>query len=271
MKLKKVIALLTISALCLSFLAGCAGSDVKRTDPESYTETQTVETEASECFVFLEDGDLIEYPVEAYGKEFALPESTNETEAGEFIGWLSVSGIHQPGDMVVAEEFMSFTALRADPDAGTVIVMDSFSGGYSMMASEEEMLLASPYDDFDESGREDYFDHWQDRDGNTYEIGDAVTVEKGDVLILDAVYSTDLSGAYKVEVEFNTGAEEFDYAYCRYVKKGASIPLVLSIEPAGCIFDGWYDAPEGGNLLANDSDPFTPESDIVLYAHWIRE
>lgn len=267
MKTNKAISYLLMSSLCLSLLAGCAGS----ADPKPNNETENVETDGSECFVYLEDGDLIEYPVEAYGKEFTLPESTNETENGKFIGWLSISGINQPGDKVLAEEFMSFTALRADPDAGTVIAINGFRGGYSMMASDEEMQISSPYDDLDESGQENYFDYWQDSDGNIYEIGDSVTVDKGDVLILDAVYSTDLSGAYKVEVEFNTGVEDFDYAYLRYVKKGASIPLVLTIEPAGYRFDGWYDAPEGGNLIANESEPFSPNSDIVIYGHWIEE
>lgn len=91
------------------------------------------------------------------------------------------------------------------------------------------------------------------------------------MLILNAVYSTDHSEAYRVDVYYNTGIADFDDEYHRYVKKGASIPLWLMLEPEGYRFEGWYDRPAGGNPMGNETELFTPVSDISLYGHWTKE
>lgn len=262
--MKRNLLLMTALALCALAFTGCADSETASPDAP--------EAEAGACCVTFEDGDSFDCPVEAYGEEFTLPESTNEEVAGEFYGWLGTDGLYQPGDTVVAEEFMSFTALRADPGAGTLLALDTVRGGYSVTTSEEEpMTLYSPYDNCEELDYEDFFDCWTDEAGNTYEGGESVTVEKGEMLVLNAVYSTDYSAAYKVEVHYNTGNPDFDMAYTRYVKKGCSIPLSVSMEPAGCRFDGWYDAPDGGERIGSEMDYFTPDSDISLYGRWIEE
>lgn len=291
--MKRKIAFILTLALSASLLAGCAGGKKSNTTTESSENTEssekaesseivenseaadstesadTEEMAESDCFVTFEDGDSYDVPVSAYGEEFTLPEPEKGDDAGEFIGWIGMNGINQPGEKVVAEEFMSFTAIRADKDNGTVVMVDGVRGGYNLMYSPEEMELYSPYDDMDYDEHDDFFDYWTDDQGNTYEGRDMVKVNAGEVLILNAVYSTDTSAACKVDIYSLTGDEDTSEEYHRYVKKGESIPLWLMCEPAGLTFDGWYDAPEGGKLITDEMmAAYTPDSDISIYALW---
>ena len=275
--MKKVLFLAAASLLCIALFAGCAAkkdsvvlSDVHDEADKQVAEdfSEAFEDSFDECYVSFEDGDFFDLPVEKYGDEITLPESENTDAVGEFLGWIGNGHIYQPGDTVAAEEYLSFSAFRNDPEYGTLLALDSVRGEHMIACSEEEIEIYSPYENYDSSDQECFFDHWVDESGNSYEAGECVTVEKGKVLILNAVYSDDLSAAYRVHVDYNTGDDFFTEEYVRYVKKGSSIPLWVILEPAGLKFDGWYDAPNGGSLLANEEDLFTPSSDIDLYGHW---
>lgn len=111
---------------------------------------ETADTEADDCCVSFEDGDVFEYPVQPYGEEFVLPEPADQTSEGVFCGWIGPDRLCRPGDLVVAEEFLSFTALRSDPDMGTVLALDNVRGGYSLSRSEGEMVLYSPYEGYED-------------------------------------------------------------------------------------------------------------------------
>ncbi|MDR1643265.1 MAG: InlB B-repeat-containing protein [Clostridiales bacterium] len=52
--------------------------------------------------------------------------------------------------------------------------------------------------------------------------------------------------------------------------KGESV-ILPDASASGYIFDGWFTQPEGGSLVGLAGDPFAPDSDITLYAHWTAE
>lgn len=250
---KKVILLLSI-LLSSQLFMGCASQP---------------QEEVTECYVTLEDGENSTYcPVHAYGDEFTFPEGDKNAE-GTFAGWVGMDGLHQPGEKIVSQEFMTFTAVYTSPDAGTILALNSQRGGHFSMNSNEAMELPSPYEDYEGESHDDFFDVWQDQQGNTYEGGQSVKVENGDILILKAIYSTDYSKAYKVDVHLNVDSEELDYY--RYVKKGYSIPLVVSYVPQDWKFEGWFDSKTGGKRIANEDESFSPTKDISIYAHWKQE
>lgn len=276
--MRNITALFLVLTLCSALLAGCGNSGSETTAAPEPEETEEIgqeleawEEPSEKPYVTLNDGDPYQQPVAGYGMEFTLPESPNLDAEGEFIGWLGMNGLYQPGDSVTAEEFMEFTALRITPEVSTLVAIDPVRGGYSYSTSEEEEMefFYSMESNVDENC-EDYFDHWEDEAGNSYEDGALIPVKRGEVCILHAIYSTDHSNAWRVEVDYNTGIDDFSCQYFRYVKKGHSIQLWLQIEPADCSFDGWYDAPEGGNRIGDEDHPIIPTSDLSLYAHWIK-
>ncbi len=263
--MKKITAFLSVLCLCCALFAGCAAA------PKASEQAQDPEASMDTGYVSFSDGEYWNYPVSAYGKPFTLPEPVGEDSEGEFRGWVSTSGLYQPGDTVIAEEFMDFTALRAYPDMGTVLMLDTVRGGYSMLSSEEEMELYCPSEDYTYEDYDDFFDHWEDENGNTYTGKDSVSVAKGEVLILTAVYSKDYSAAYKVDIYTNTGDDFFNMEFHRYVKMGDATVLFLVAESEGMHFEGWYDAPEGGHYIAGEDELFTPTGDISIYGHWVKE
>lgn len=284
---KKILVILTLCAFLLSCMA-CGKTGTSETDnsekngaeesakEQTSEESSDIESEEKELagYVNIDDGDFYEYPVKAFGEEFALPESKNGESLGEFIGWIVNGDLLQPGDIVIAQEFMIISAVYSDSQMGTVVILDPSTQGYSTMASEGEMELFSPYENPITCDSEEFFDHWVDADGNVYEIGESVTVDAGQVLILHAVYSKDYTEAYKVDIYYNNGVEFFDQEYHIYVKKGVSIPLWILDRPAGYTFDGWFDDPETGHFLNSgeeDGELYTPTCDISLYGHWTEE
>lgn len=120
MNLKRnTVLMLTLSAGIFLF-AGCGATGGKSDSSESSQSMSVIaesEEQTGDCYVTITDGDDIsEYPVKAYGEEFTLPDY-DTTKEGKFYGWLGFSGLYQPGDLVVAEEFMEFEALRSTPGA----------------------------------------------------------------------------------------------------------------------------------------------------------
>lgn len=275
--MKQNITAIAALVLCAAVCTGCQKAEAPETSAElpaeEYAEVPAEEFPEllEDCFVGFHDGTYFEHPVDAYGAEFALPEAMDPNPEGEFYGWLGMDGLHQPGDVVTAEEFMEFTALRSSPDAGTLVSLFPSRGGYSLCTSEGPIGLERLSETSDDADCEDYFDHWEDADGKRYAGGEFVAVEKGQVLLLHAVYSTDYANAYRIEVYYNTGNPDFDYSYFRYIKRGDAIQLWLQIEPAECSFEGWFDAPEGGKHIGDEQELITPTSDLRLYAHWHKE
>ncbi|MDO4976621.1 MAG: hypothetical protein Q4E53_05085 [Eubacteriales bacterium] len=275
MKMKKQLTILMALLLCLSLFTACQNKD-KPTPGTEATDTEYYGNSIN----FVDGSTSFDFPVEDFDKEITLPESKNTNpEEGTFQGWIVEASVYQPGDTIVADEMTFVTALRSDPNAGTLLCLDKEKGTYFLQAYSGEMEISTPYTEFDyeatekpEDGSEDnFFDYWVDDAGNKYEGCDSITIKNDDVLILTSVYSTDLSNAYRVDVYYNTGDSELDQDYHRYVKKGFFLPLMLMFEPAGYHFDGWYDAPEGGNLLAQDMDNYTPKEDTKIYGHWTKK
>lgn len=71
---------------------------------------------------------------------------------------------------------------------------------------------------------------------------------------------------HKIRYYYDYTADPADY-YDVFVDQGSSTEL-RSVDADDAIFLGWYDAAEGGERKGGAYDPFTPESDIDLYAHW---
>ena len=49
----------------------------------------------------------------------------------------------------------------------------------------------------------------------------------------------------------------------------AKYPTISKPTRAGYTFEGWYDAPEGGNKILLNNNSYKVQKDITLYAHWI--
>ncbi|WP_298122796.1 Ig-like domain repeat protein [uncultured Aurantimicrobium sp.] len=86
----------------------------------------------------------------------------------------------------------------------------------------------------------------------------------------DAAYRTSTSAAASVDVTalytvtFSTGAPSAVY------RTGTTaVPLPLPTR-SGFVFDGWFDAAQGGNFIGMAATGYTPTASISLYPHWTQ-
>ena len=69
---------------------------------------------------------------------------------------------------------------------------------------------------------------------------------------------------YNVTLDPNGGSSNIE---SQKVVKGSATSLTIPTRD-GFDFVGWYDDPDGGNLLAAPNESYTPTRSIVVYAHW---
>ena len=86
----------------------------------------------------------------------------------------------------------------------------------------------------------------------------------------DAAYRTSTSAAASVDVTalytvtFSTGAPSAVY------RTGTTaVPLPLPTR-SGFVFDGWFDAAQGGNFIGMAATGYSPTASISLYPHWTQ-
>ncbi len=218
------------------------------------------------------------FPVEAYGKEAAVPDNTMFKQAGrKFVYWEGGYELFFPGDVFTPEEGMTLDACWMDENEVALITIDTVGGSRSSSIKDPgEFTVPSPYDSTVFDGMDFWFDCWnteKDGSGTAYQRDQAISLNSGEILTLHAQWSDDLSQAWKVKLDMNNGDEDDGFVLGKnayhWVKKGKSVPVYSFMEIDGMEFAGWYDSAEGGNLIALDGEEFTPDRDITLYAHWI--
>lgn len=277
--MKKRISLMLVIA---AVLALCVGAVAVQAEEDGFSPDKYITFDGG--FGELPDGSMsYELEVPDYGVEFTLPENTFIYENAAFKGWLYQYELWQPGEKVIAVEDARASAVwLGDGCMGLVTVnkllgtscMSEISADVAGEDPETALIVPSPYEDFMTWNTVDaWFEGWRimaDGANDLIPPGYDPQLKAGEQLFLEAVWNEDLSKAYKVEFNSNAPADSemtSDVGYI-YVKKGEALQAGLGIEYYGYDFDGWYDKPEGGNLIAGDQEEFTPAGDLVLYSHW---
>jgi len=185
------------------------------------------------------------------------------------VGWeLRTEGGSQhfrPDDTVTFYEDTSLYGIYSYSFQGTVIY-------HSNLADDRLFITAGTYAEFASNlGFENEGKvcvSWStkpDGTGQSYTAGDYLRLAGGEVIELYAIWE-DKADFYEMTFDNNYLNGEIRTLY---VKKGSSFAFPSAYK-MNYVFAGWFDEKTGGNFAGFTNDEYTPTSDTVFYAHWVK-
>lgn len=192
----------------------------------------------------------------------------------QFDGWFH-DDTKLTAETVITED-ITFTAkwtpitytIAFDADGGEGTTMDSITATY-----DQEITL--PACNFTRAGYD--FNGWSGSKGSSSGSMTAknLTPTQGATVTL---YATWQGQAVPVTIDYNyegstpiqrTCVVGQNYNFIRLEDGGSKFSAIEDPARTGWIFDGWYDAAEGGNEITNQYK-FTDTTPMTLYAHWVK-
>lgn len=217
-----------------------------------------------------------------YGGKAALKANTFTCENKIFAGWAAAADgevLYQDGERITTETSLDLYAVWADAytvtfdnDGATATVMTPRNGAIG------SRIPADP-------SREGYtFDGWSQSSSaskGSYAEGDAVknlTSTQGTTVTLYAAWQP-LPVTVRLHLNYagaeditRTGAVGSNYNYILTDAGTTRFNSITDPKRDGYIFDGWYDAAEGGSAIGT-TYKFTAadaEDGFDMYAHWVK-
>lgn len=228
-----------------------------------------------------------------YGGKAALKANTFTCENKIFAGWAAAADgevLYQDGERITTETSLDLYAVWADAytvtfdnDGATATVMTPRNGAIgSRIPAAYDREVTLPRNAFTRPGYS--FNGWSQSSSaskGSYAEGDAVknlTSTQGTTVTLYAAWQP-LPVTVRLHLNYagaeditRTGAVGSNYNYILTDTGTTRFNSITDPKRDGYIFDGWYDAAEGGSAIST-TYKFTAadaEDGFDMYAHWVK-
>lgn len=228
-----------------------------------------------------------------YGGKAALKANTFTCENKIFAGWAAAADgevLYQDGERITTETSLDLYAVWADAytvtfdnDGATATVMTPRNGAIgSRIPAAYDREVTLPRNAFTRPGYS--FNGWSQSSSaskGSYAEGDAVknlTSTQGTTVTLYAAWQP-LPVTVRLHLNYagaeditRTGAVGSNYNYILTDAGTTRFNSITDPKRDGYIFDGWYDAAEGGSAIGT-TYKFTAadaEDGFDMYAHWVK-